>query len=315
MGPRSRVRAAKCQMLVTSFFVLLLGLCTATVAALTYFGAHFAVISRASLERNPYEIVHCWAFYAGMSLAGLLSLGAVLSAAATVREAQGLMAGAFLSFALGFCVLVQVAFWGSRNPTQVEDAALDTYDLVYDQVVKTASPVRQQELAAIQDAFLCCGKRSPFSRLGRAEAGLCQGEEAAREDCLQGIRSHLRPYQSVLSTLSGIGLALTGCALLLSAFLWFAIRSGRSLDRKGKYSLAARACGCQPQEPGVFRHCRDGPAPRAPSGADAVGDSEPRGGSWTADSPLPPLSCHRPPSACRDPHGPCSACCSHGLGG
>uniref|UniRef100_A0A2K6G023 Tetraspanin-32 n=1 Tax=Propithecus coquereli TaxID=379532 RepID=A0A2K6G023_PROCO len=252
--------------------------------------AHFAVISRASLERNPYEIVHCWAFYAGMSLAGLLSLGAVLSAAATVREAQGLMAG-------------------------VEDAALDTYDLVYDQVVKTASPVRQQELAAIQDAFLCCGKRSPFSRLGRAEAGLCQGEEAAREDCLQGIRSHLRPYQSVLSTLSGIGLALTGCALLLSAFLWFAIRSGRSLDRKGKYSLAARACGCQPQEPGVFRHCRDGPAPRAPSGADAVGDSEPRGGSWTADSPLPPLSCHRPPSACRDPHGPCSACCSHGLGG
>ncbi|XP_069327920.1 tetraspanin-32 isoform X3 [Eulemur rufifrons] len=301
MGPRSRVRAAKCQMLVTSFFVLLLGLSMATVAVLTYFGAHFAVLSRASLERNPYKTVHCWAFYTGMSLAGLLSLGAVLSAAATVREAQGLMAGAFLSFALGFCVLMQVAFWGSRNPTQVEDAALDTYDLVYDQVVKTASRVRQQELVAIQDAFLCCGKRSPFSLLGRSDAGLCQGEQAARQDCLQGIRSHLRPYQSVLSTLSGIGLALTGCALLLSAFLWFAVRSGRSLDRKGKYTLAARAHGCQPQEPGFFRHSQDGPATRAPCGADAAGDSEALGGSRTTDTPLRPLSCRRLPSACRDP--------------
>uniref|UniRef100_A0A8C9A5R0 Uncharacterized protein n=1 Tax=Prolemur simus TaxID=1328070 RepID=A0A8C9A5R0_PROSS len=93
MGSWSRVRAAKCQMLVTSFFVLLLGLSMATMAVLTYFGAHFAVLSRASLERNPYETVHCWAFYTGMSLAGLLSLGAVLSATATMREAQGLMAG------------------------------------------------------------------------------------------------------------------------------------------------------------------------------------------------------------------------------
>ncbi|XP_053418537.1 tetraspanin-32 isoform X2 [Nycticebus coucang] len=151
MGPRSRVRAAKCQMLVTSVFVLLLGLSVATMAVLTYFGAHSTVISFTSLESNPYKATHCWAFYTGMSLAGLLTLGATLSAAATVREAQGLMAGGFLSFALGFCILAQVAFWRSRNPTQVEDAALDTYDLVYEQAVKTASLVWQQELAAIQD--------------------------------------------------------------------------------------------------------------------------------------------------------------------
>uniref|UniRef100_A0A8C9B0W3 Tetraspanin-32 n=1 Tax=Prolemur simus TaxID=1328070 RepID=A0A8C9B0W3_PROSS len=186
---------------------------------------------------------------------------------------------------------------------QVEDAALDTYDLVYDQVVTTASRVRQQELAAIQDAFLCCGKRSPFSLLGRSDAGLCQGEEAARQDCLQGIRGHLRPYQSVLSTLSGIGLALTGCALLLSAFLWFAVRSGRSLDRKGKYILAARAHGCQPQEPSFFRHSQDGPATRAPSGADAAGDSEALGGSRTTDTPLRPLSCRRLTQAVSRHHG------------
>ncbi|XP_049748804.1 tetraspanin-32 isoform X2 [Elephas maximus indicus] len=156
MGPWSRVRVAKCQMLVTGLFVLLLGLSVAAMAVLTYFGAHFTVISRVSLERNPYEAMHHWAFSVGVSLAGLLTLGAVLCAAATVREAAGLMAG-------------------------VEDAVLDTYDLVYEQAVQSPSSVWGQKLAAIQDTFQCCGKQSPFSLLGDAEAGLCPGELAKRE--------------------------------------------------------------------------------------------------------------------------------------
>ncbi|XP_023039331.1 tetraspanin-32 isoform X10 [Piliocolobus tephrosceles] len=278
----------------------LLGLSVATMVTLTYFGAHFAVIRRASLEKNPYQAVHQWAFSAGLSLVGLLTLGAVLSAAATVREAQGLMAGdrkrvtswsscganqrwvgpwgaekdsaapalaripapghrsvgrdnpslcylasgpggrpqwgddkGFLCFSLAFCAQVQVVFWRLRSPTQdathpsvlnadlpgggagladpgqgpkaslwkgqqlgeegglpgpaenessVEDAMLDTYDLVYEQAMKGTSHVRRQELAAIQDMFLCCGKRSPFSRLGSTEADLCQGQEVAREE-------------------------------------------------------------------------------------------------------------------------------------
>ncbi|XP_036903700.1 tetraspanin-32 isoform X3 [Sturnira hondurensis] len=60
MGPWSRVRVAKCQMLVTSFFVLLLGLLLATVAALSYFGAHFAVIRQVSPEGSPSEALHRW---------------------------------------------------------------------------------------------------------------------------------------------------------------------------------------------------------------------------------------------------------------
>uniref|UniRef100_A0A2K5RQC3 Tetraspanin n=1 Tax=Cebus imitator TaxID=2715852 RepID=A0A2K5RQC3_CEBIM len=212
MGPWSRVRVAKCQMLVTCFFVLLLGLSVATTVALTYFGAHFAVIRQASLEKNPYQAVHRWVLSVGSSLVGLLTLGAVLSAAATVREAQGLMAGGFLCFALAFCAQVQVAFWRLHSPTQVEDAMLDTYDLVYEQAVKGTSQVQWQELVAIQDTFLCCGKRSPFSRLGNTEADLCQGEQAAREDCLQGIWSFLRTHQQVASSLTTIGLALT-CTL------------------------------------------------------------------------------------------------------
>ncbi|XP_057584451.1 tetraspanin-32 [Hippopotamus amphibius kiboko] len=265
MGPWRRVRVAKCQLLVTSLFVLLLGLAMATVAALTYFGPHFTVIGHASSERTAYEALHLWAFSAGIILAGLLTLGAVLSAAATVREAGGLMAGAFVCFALVFCALVQVAFWRFHNPTQVEDSVLDTYDQVYEQAVRSSSGgIWRQELAAIQDTFRCCGKSSPLGLPGGAEADLCQGEEAARQDCLQGIRNFLGMHGNIASTLISLGLASTVYSLLLSAFLWFSIRSGR-------YTLSPRARGCQPQEPGFFRRCQEGPAPHPPSEAVALG--------------------------------------------
>nr|XP_005576948.2 tetraspanin-32 isoform X6 [Macaca fascicularis] len=311
MGPWSRVRVAKCQMLVTCFFILLLGLSVATMVTFTYFGAHFAVIRRASLEKNPYQAVHQWAFSAGLSLVGLLTLGAVLSAAGTVREAQGLMAGGFLCFSLAFCTQVQLVFWRLHSPTQVEDAMLDTYDLVYEQTMKGTSHVGRQELAAIQDTFLCCGKRSPFSRLGSTEADLCQGQEAAREDCLQGIRSFLRIHQQVASSLTSISLALTVSALLLSSFLWFAIRSGCSLDRKGQYTLAPRACGRQPQEPSIFRRSQGGPAHCLRSEADAI-DPRRYSGSlrWLQDNDAAPgpLSHHLPAHRGEDapavsPHG------------
>ncbi|XP_036903699.1 tetraspanin-32 isoform X2 [Sturnira hondurensis] len=259
MGPWSRVRVAKCQMLVTSFFVLLLGLLLATVAALSYFGAHFAVIRQVSPEGSPSEALHRWAFFTGVSLAGLLCLGAVLSAAAAVREAGRLMAAGFLCFALVFCALVQVAFWRLRNPTQVEDAALDTYDLAYDRAVRSSPGAQRQELLAIQDTFLCCGKGSPSSLLGGAEVDLCPGEEATSQDCLQGIRSFLRTHEHIVSILASVGLASTVYAMLLSSFLWFAISSGRSLDHKGTYALSPRARGQQPWEPSFFRRSQGVP--------------------------------------------------------
>ncbi|XP_061263354.1 tetraspanin-32 isoform X2 [Bos javanicus] len=119
MEPCSRVRVAKCQMLATSLFVLLLGSAMAATAALSYFGPHFTVIGPVSADRTTYEALHHWAFSAGIALAALLTLGAMLSAAATVRGAGGLMAAAFLSFALVFCALVQVAFWRAHSPTQI----------------------------------------------------------------------------------------------------------------------------------------------------------------------------------------------------
>ncbi|XP_032497141.1 tetraspanin-32 isoform X1 [Phocoena sinus] len=263
MGPWSRVRVAKCQMLVTSLFVLLLGLAMATTAVLIYFGPHFAVIGHASSQRTRYEALHLWAFSTGITLAALLILGAVMSAAATVREAGGLMAGAFLCFALVFCALVQVAFWRCHNPTQVEDAVLDAYDQVYEQTVKSSSVIWRQELVAIQDMFQCCGKRPPLGLPEGSEADLCRGQEAARQDCLQGIRNVLRMHGDIASTLISLGLASMVYVMSLSAFLWFAIRSG-------KYTLSPRARGCQPQEPHFYRRCQEGPAPHHLSEADAL---------------------------------------------
>nr|XP_039327005.1 tetraspanin-32 isoform X3 [Saimiri boliviensis boliviensis] len=188
---------------------------------------------------------------------------------------------------------------------------LDTYDLVYEQAVKGTSHIRWQELVAIQDTFLCCGKRSPFSRLGNTEAELCRGEEAAREDCLQGIWSFLRTHQQVTFSLTTIGLALTVYALLLNSFLWFAIRSGCSLDRKGKYTLAPRACGHQPQEPSLLRRSQGGPAHYPLSEADTIGPRRCSGRlQWLQDKNVAPrpLSRHLPAHRSEDaptvsPHG------------
>ncbi|KAF6106885.1 tetraspanin 32 [Phyllostomus discolor] len=279
MGPWSRVRVAKCQMLVTSFFVLLLGLLLAAVAALARFGAHFAVLQRVSPEGSPYQALHRWAFLTGISLAGLLGLGAVLSAAAAVREARRLMAAGFLCFALAFCALAQVAFWRLRNPTQVEDTALDTYDLAYDRAVRSPPGAWRQELQAIQDTFLCCGKSSPSGLLGGAEADLCLGAEGASQDCLQGIRSFLRMHGQVISILASVGLASMVYAMLLSSFLWFAICSGRSLDRRGTYALSPRARGQQPREPSFFRRFEGGLAP-ALHQLDDLGPSGRSGSPW-----------------------------------
>ncbi|XP_043307034.1 tetraspanin-32 isoform X1 [Cervus canadensis] len=263
MEPCRRVRVAKCQMLATSFFVLLLGSAMAATAALSYFGPHFAVIGHVSADRRTYEAVHHWAFFAGIVLAALLTLGAVLSAAATVRGAGGLMAAAFLSFALVFCALAQAALWRLHNPTQVEDAALDAYDRAYDQVVRSTSGTGRQELVAMQDTFWCCGKSSPLGLLGGSEADLCQGEEATRQDCLQGIQSFLRVHGNIVSTLISLGLAFTAYAMLLSSFIWFTIRSGR-------YSVSQRARSHPPQEPRVYRCIQEGSrSPRRPSKADA----------------------------------------------
>ncbi|KAM9658541.1 tetraspanin-32 isoform 2-T3 [Trichechus inunguis] len=162
--------------------------------------------------------------------------------------------GGFLCFALVFCALLQVVFWRFYNPTQVEDAVLDTYDLVYEQAVRSPSSVWRQELAAIQDT-----------------------------DCLQGVRSFLKTHLSIVTALVGLGLAFTVYVMLLSSFLWAAIRSGRSLDHRGTYTPTPRARGRRPQEPSLSRYSQRDPALQHPYEMQALDDR--LGGRGLADGP------------------------------
>nr|XP_045228318.1 tetraspanin-32 isoform X13 [Macaca fascicularis] len=353
MGPWSRVRVAKCQMLVTCFFILVTAagplcghhgdfhllrgpLCCHSpsvpgeepVPGCAPMGMRRKKMARADLTTQQplmvktlrrascasrWRSAHRCSWCSGDSTAPPRAHQSLTGFNLGIPVQQG-PAGSTDS---GKDQRAQAA--GTRN-VEVEDAMLDTYDLVYEQTMKGTSHVGRQELAAIQDTFLCCGKRSPFSRLGSTEADLCQGQEAAREDCLQGIRSFLRIHQQVASSLTSISLALTVSALLLSSFLWFAIRSGCSLDRKGQYTLAPRACGRQPQEPSIFRRSQGGPAHCLRSEADAI-DPRRYSGSlrWLQDNDAAPgpLSHHLPAHRALQGRSPgvLSGCPARGLSG
>ncbi|KAM9372875.1 tetraspanin-32 [Phaethornis superciliosus] len=242
MGPKCWMRTTKCQLLVTSLCVMLLGLSIATLSTVTHYGLHFSLMSDISLENNSYRVIHHTAFYFGICLSMTLILAALLSSAATVRESRRLTATGFFCFALAFCGLIPTACWRYMHGTEVEDSMLDVYDLVYEEVRRNASSIRKQELTAIHQAFLCCGKHSPFGDTTSVESRTCPSGQVqgAGQDCLQEIQDFLKKHLDFVSTLLGITIGFTVYGMLLTSFLWFSIHFSSNLDRKGKYILRER---------------------------------------------------------------------------
>ncbi|XP_074441808.1 tetraspanin-32 isoform X2 [Larus michahellis] len=189
-----------------------------------------------SLESNSYRVIHHTAFYFGICLSMTLILAALLSSAATVRESQLLTAMGFFCFALAFCGLIPAACWRYTHSTEVEDSMMDVYDLVYEEVRRNASSFRRHELTAIHEAFLCCGKHSPFGDTANVETKTCPSSQ----DCLQEIRDFLKKHMDFVSTLLGIAIVFTVYGMILTSFLWFSIHFSSNLDRKGKYILRER---------------------------------------------------------------------------
>ncbi|XP_067396704.1 tetraspanin-32 [Emydura macquarii macquarii] len=242
MGRRHWVRATKCQLLVTSLFVMLLALSVTILTMVTHYGTHFSVISGVSLEANPYRIIHNVVFYSGICLSVILVLAALLSTIATVRESVCLMTMGFFCFAIVFCALIQAAFWRYTNNSEVETAMMDVYDSVYEEVRRNLSSFRRQELATIHETFLCCGKQSPFGETGGIENETCPSEPmgTARDDCLQEIQRFLKKHMGFISTLLIITVCFMVYGMILTSFLWFSIHFSNNLDRKGKYILRER---------------------------------------------------------------------------
>ncbi|KAM9015294.1 tetraspanin-32 isoform 1-T1 [Ara ararauna] len=149
MGLRCGMKTTKCQLLVTSLCVMLLGLSIATLSTVTHYGPHFILIRNISLESNSYRVIHYTAFYFGICISMTLILAALLGSVAMVRESQSLTAMGFFCFALAFCGLVPAACWRYTHSTEVEESMMDVYDLVYDEVRRNASSFRRQQLTAI----------------------------------------------------------------------------------------------------------------------------------------------------------------------
>ncbi|NXX78690.1 TSN32 protein, partial [Urocolius indicus] len=228
-----------CQSLPKSLLLQLLGLSIATLSTVTHYGLHFTLISNISLESNAYRAIHHAAFYFGICLSMALILAALLSSAAMVRESQCLTATGFFCFALAFCGLIPAACWRYTHSTEVENSMMDVYDLVYEEVRKNVSSLRRQELAAIHEAFLCCGKHSPFGDTTDIEQETCPHSQVhdAGQDCLQKIRDFLKKHMDFVSTLLGVTIGFTVYGMILTSFLWFSIHFSSNLDRKGKYIL------------------------------------------------------------------------------
>ncbi|KAK2523311.1 Tspan32 [Columba guinea] len=234
----------------------LLGLSIATLSTVTHYGLHFTLISNISLESNSYRFIHYAApmsnflpaFYFGICLSMTLILAALLSSAATVRESQCLTAMGFFCFALAFCGLIPAACWRYMHSTEVEDSMMDVYDFVYEEVRRNSSSFRRHELTAIHEAFLCCGKHSPFGDTTNVEHKTCPSGQIrnAGQDCLQEIRDFLRKHMDFISTLLGVtigfmvAMSVPVYGMILTSFLWFSIHFSNNLDRKGKYILRER---------------------------------------------------------------------------
>ncbi|NXL03941.1 TSN32 protein, partial [Mesembrinibis cayennensis] len=200
-----------CQSLPINLLFQLLGLSIATLSTVTHYGLHFTLISNISLESNSYRVIHHAAFYFGICLSMTLILAALLSSAATVRESQCLTAMGFFCFALAFCGLIPAACWRYTHSTEVEDSMMDVYDLVYEEVRRNASSFRRHELTAIHEAFLCCGKHSPFGDTANVESKTCPSGQVrdAGQDCLQQIQDFLKKHMDFVFTLLGITIGFT----------------------------------------------------------------------------------------------------------
>ncbi|XP_033010310.1 tetraspanin-32 [Lacerta agilis] len=241
MGQRYRVRAMKCQLLVASFFVMVLGVSVTILTIITYYGKHFTVISEVSLETNLYKrtFLHRGVFYAGICLSILLIVAALLSVVATVRELESAMAAVFFCFGVVFCASVKTTYWSITNGIVAEDAMMDVYDIVYEDVRSNSSNTRRQELHTIHKTFLCCGKKPPFGEASRIEKEMCQSETVGttEKDCLEEIQNFLKKHMTFVSVLMTITIFFMVYGMSLTLFLWYAIHFKKSLDRKGKYTL------------------------------------------------------------------------------
>ncbi|XP_075693079.1 tetraspanin-32 isoform X2 [Rhinoderma darwinii] len=210
MGYKSWVRIARCQLLVTCLFILVLtvGCCILTV--ITGLGSHFTIFTEASPADNTIRYLHYTMVLYGSFVTGLLILTFLLSTISVLRESQHFMA-------------------------TVDASILDIYDNLYEQVLRGYPEKAQERLFQAHDIFQCCGKI--WEQQGTSTPHIPCNNTADDKDCVSVISQvlHVHWYWVWTLLLSSLGLTVYGMAL--SSFLYFSLPRGNIWERRGEYSL------------------------------------------------------------------------------
>ncbi|XP_071974215.1 tetraspanin-32 [Engystomops pustulosus] len=234
MGYKSWVRVARCQLLVSCLFILVLavGFCILTV--ITGLGSHFTIFTDASAAGSTIRDLNSTMVLYGSSICGFLILTLLLSAISVLRESQHLMATAFIGFGFLFCALMAGLTWVQECQSQVEASILDVYDDLYDQVLRGYPGEAQEHLLKVHNMFECCGKTWE-KRMSSLH--ITCSNTADDKDCISVISDVLYVHWLWVRVLLLSSLGLTVYGMLLSSFLYFSLPKGNLWGRRGEYNL------------------------------------------------------------------------------
>ncbi|KAM4018258.1 tetraspanin-32 isoform 3-T3 [Anomaloglossus baeobatrachus] len=201
MGAKSWVRVARCQLLVSCLFTMVLAVGCCILVVITGLGSHFTIFTKASSADNMIKNLHYTMVLYGGFVCGLLILTLLLSTFAVIRESQHLMATAFVGFGFLFCALMVGLTWTQECQTR----------------------------------FQCCGKN--WTRQTISTPHIVCSNTADDKDCISVITDvlHIHWYWVRTFLLSSLGTTIYG--LVLSSFLYFSLPRGNNWERRGEYSL------------------------------------------------------------------------------
>ncbi|XP_068117722.1 tetraspanin-32 isoform X1 [Hyperolius riggenbachi] len=235
MRHKSWVRVARCQLLVSCLFILLLAVACCFVTVITSLSPHFTILIRASTSESLIRGLHHSMVLFGSIVCSLLLLTVLISSVSVLRESQQLMATAFVGFGFLFCILMAGITWTQECESQIQASFLDVYDDMYEQVYRWSSAEAKEQLLHTHDVFQCCGKTRGHVMIPEIPV-MCE-TKAEELDCVSVISRVLHMYLHWTRLLLLMSLGFMVYGMVLSSFLYFSLPKGHIWDRRGEYSL------------------------------------------------------------------------------
>ncbi|KAM4721157.1 tetraspanin-32 [Rhinophrynus dorsalis] len=229
------VRSARCQLLVSLLFIMLLALAVCVMTIMTMWGRHFTVLTNASSPENPVRGLHYAMVLYGGSVCALLLFIIFFTSVSVLRDSQQFMGIAFLGFSCLLCALMAGLAWTHEGQSQVDNSLLDVYDNIYEQVLRGPTAEQREYLLYMHEMLQCCGKIEGTLKVSETQ-DLCQST-ADRQDCISVISSALQTHWRWVTALMLLSLGFAIYGTILSSLLFFSLPRGTHWGRRGEYSL------------------------------------------------------------------------------